>query len=306
MTSLSTSICGIDLESSVVLASGILGVTSSSLKMVAEAGAGAVTLKSCSLEPRAGHPGPCVMPFEHGLLNAVGLSNPGARETANEILEYKRRCPTPVIASVFGATVEEFGEVTEIIADARPHLIEVNVSCPNVESEFGTPFGADEEALAAVTRAVKRAAGDTPVSVKLTPNCSSIARMAVVAEQFGADAITAINSEGPGMIIDVNTRTPVLSNRAGGLSGPAILPVAVRCVYDIYQAVGIPIIGTGGVASAADAAQLILAGATAVGVGTAVYTDGLKIFGEINRAIGRYLEDDGLSSLNELRGAAHG
>ena len=299
-------LAGVDLKSPLVLASGILGVTASSLKMVADAGAGAVTLKSCSVAPRLGHPGPCVLPLEHGLLNAVGLSNPGARQTAHEIRDYISRCPTPVIASVFASTVEQFGEVTEIVGDARPHLIEVNVSCPNVESEFGTPFGADEETLAAVTRKVKRAAGDTPVSVKLTPNCPSIARMAAIAEQFGADAITAINSVGPGMIIDLNTRTPVLSNRAGGLSGPAILPVAVRCVYDIYKAVGIPIIGTGGVSSAADALQMILAGATAVAVGTAVYTRGVEVFGEINRELGRYLEEENISSLDALRGAAHG
>lgn len=301
-----TTICGVDLEYPLVLASGILGVTASSCKMVAEAGAGAVTLKSCSVAPRLGHPGPCVLPIDHGLLNAVGLSNPGARQTAHEIRDYMQRCPTPIIASVFAATVAEFGAVTEIIADVRPHLIEVNVSCPNVESEFGSPFGADEDTLAAVTGTVKRAAGDIPVSVKLTPNCRSIARMAQVAEQFGADAITAINTLGPGMFIDPNTRTPVLSNRVGGLSGPAILPIAVRCVYDIFKRVKIPIIGTGGVSSAADALQMIMAGASAVGIGTAVYTEGVEIFAGVNEGLAGFIEDKRLHSLDELRGCAHG
>ena len=303
---LAVELAGIKLASPLVLASGILGVTASSLKMVAEAGAGAVTLKSCSIGPRLGHPGPCVLPFEHGLLNAVGLSNPGAAQTAHEILDYMGSCSTPVIASVFAPTVEQFGKVTRVVADARPDLIEVNVSCPNVESEFGTPFGADEETLAAVTREVKRAAVDVPISVKLTPNCQSIARMAAIAEQFGADAITAINSVGPGMIIDLNTRMPVLSNRAGGMSGPAILPVAVRCVYDIYDAVDIPIIGTGGVSTAADALQLIMAGATAVGVGTAVYTEGIEVFEQNNSEIDSYMEEKKIHSLDDLRGCAHG
>ncbi|NLG35020.1 MAG: dihydroorotate dehydrogenase electron transfer subunit, partial [Lentisphaerae bacterium] len=187
---------------------------------------------------------------------------------------------------------------------ARPDLIEVNVSCPNVESEFGTPFAADAEALAAVTRAVKDGAGDIPVSIKLSVQCASIARMAEVCAKNGADAITAINTVGPGMWIDTGARRPVLSNQVGGVSGTAILPIAVRAVYEIRKAVDLPIIGTGGVSCADDALQLILAGADAVGVGSAVYEGGVELFEKINRGLARWMEAGGVETIGEVRGRA--
>lgn len=302
-----TSLCGLTLCSPTVLASGILGLTAFSLARVARAGAGAVTLKSCGLLPRSGHPSPSILPYPGGLLNAVGLSNPGAEQVAREIVQYRGLSSTPVIASVFGATVAEFGEVTDILAGAGPDLIEVNVSCPNVASEFGTPFGANFDSAAEVTREVKRFARGIPVSVKLTVNCPDLGRMARTCVDAGAEAITAINTIGPGMWIDIDSGVPVLSNKMGGVSGPAILPIAVRAVYEIYAAVGsrVGIIGTGGVSSAEDAVQMILAGASAVGIGTAVHHRGIDVFREINRGLQAYASEKGYASLGDIRGRAH-
>jgi dihydroorotate dehydrogenase (NAD+) catalytic subunit len=173
-----------------------------------------------------------------------------------------------------------------------------------VESEFGTPFAADPEACAAVVRAVKAAAGPVPVSIKLSVQCASIARMAEVCQKNGADAITAINTVGPGMWIDTGVGRPVLSNKVGGVSGAAILPIAVRAVYEIRRAVDLPIIGTGGVSCADDALQLIMAGADAVGIGSGVYEGGVELFGEINRGLAAWLAARGVDSLARVKGMA--
>ena len=305
MNPLAVQVAGVRLESPVVLASGILGTTAASLRRVAKAGAGAVTTKSCSLEPRKGHAAPCILPWKGGMLNAVGLSNPGAEGAVAEFAEYKRTCATPLIASIFADSPENFGKLARIIAGAQPDLIEVNVSCPNVESEFGTPFAADAAALAAVTHAVKANTSGIPVAIKLLVQCASIAKMAEVCQRSGADAITAINTVGPGMWIDTGVGRPVLSNKVGGVSGTAILPIAVRAVYEIRQAVDLPIIGTGGVSTADDALQLIVAGADAVGIGSAVYGAGIEVFGEINRGLEEFLKERGLESIEQVKGLAH-
>jgi dihydroorotate dehydrogenase (NAD+) catalytic subunit len=302
---LKVELAGVALESPLVLASGILGVTASSMALVARHGIGAVTTKSFSLEERAGHKGPTIVAFEHGYLNAVGLSNPGWEGATSEICDFRTRFETPIIASIFGRTVEEYPLIAERAALALPSLIEVNVSCPNVAAEFGAPFEADPKTLATITASVKKAAGKIPVAMKLSANFGAIGRMAKVCADHGADVITAINTVGPGMIIDLNVRRPVLSNKVGGVSGPCILPIAVRAVYEVYKAVEIPIIGTGGVASAEDALQLILAGATAVGIGSALAFDGVEHIAEINAGIGRWLVEQGVGSLAEVRGGAH-
>jgi len=303
---LRTTFAGITLETPTVLASGILGVTASTLAFAARAGAGAVTVKTCGLEPRKGHPGPSILPVRHGLLNAVGLSNPGADAVAAEITAFRERSRTPVFASVFGRTEEEFGQVAARLAMAEPDLIEVNVSCPNVESEFGQPFGADFDAVARITERVKAAADRIPVSIKLTLHCASVVHMARVCKEHGADAVTAINTVGPGMFIDVHTGRPVLSNREGGLSGGAILPLAVRTVYRIKAAVDIPVIGTGGVEDLDGALQMLQAGADVVGIGTGVYTGGPGLFGVIRSGLRAHLKEQHMNSIDELRGMAHG
>jgi dihydroorotate dehydrogenase (NAD+) catalytic subunit len=275
---------------------------------VAEAGAGAVTAKSCSLQPRAGHPNPTVLAWESGLINAVGLANPGVEVEIQELVRARallRPRGVALIASVFGDTVESFARVAARIVAVEPDLVEVNISCPNVHAEFGVPFAADPEAAADVTAAVKESvAGQAPVLVKLSPNVTDIKLIARVVEAAGADGISAINTL-TGMVIDVHARRPVLANRTGGLSGPAIRPLAVRCVYELYQAVRIPILGMGGVSNGRDAVEMIMAGATAVGLGSAVYGGGPEVFGRVCREMKALMVELGYEHVADMRGVAH-
>jgi dihydroorotate dehydrogenase (NAD+) catalytic subunit len=247
-------------------------------------------------------------------LCGIDLANPlilasGILGTEVEELARARALLKPLgvalIASIFADTVENFARVAGRVVDAGPDLLEVNISCPNVHDEFGTPFAADATAAAQATAAVKKAvAGRVPVLVKLSPSANDIAAIARAVEAAGADGITAINTL-PGMVIDVHARRPILANRTGGLSGPAIRPLAVRCVYEIYQAVDLPIIGTGGVSNGRDAVEMIMAGATAVGVGSAVYRDGPEAFRRITGEMDELLAELGYGSVAEMRGAAH-
>jgi dihydroorotate dehydrogenase (NAD+) catalytic subunit len=305
---LAASLCGVNLPNPLILASGILGTEAELLARVARCGAGAVTAKSCSLEPRAGHPNPTVLAWEHGLINAVGLANPGVEAEVEELRWTKallQPLGSALIASVFADTVDNFARVAARVAGAGPDLLEVNISCPNVHDEFGTPFAADPVAAAEVTAAVREAvAGRLPVLVKLSPNVVDLAAIARAVEAAGADGITAINTLA-GMVIDVHARRPILANCTGGLSGPAIRPLAVRCVYEIYRAVSLPIVGTGGVSSGRDAVEMILAGATAVGVGSAVYGEGPEVFARIGAEMAALMAELGYETVAEMRGAAH-
>ncbi len=305
-TMLETKLCGVRLPNPTVLASGILGTSAPLLERVARAGAGAVTAKSASLEPRVGHPNPTVIPWEAGLLNAVGLANPGAAAQTDILRDARSRLAplgVPLIASVFAGTAGEFAQVSRQLAEAAPDFVELNISCPNVGDEFGRPFAADPQAAADVTRAVK-AVANVPVIVKLSPNVADIAEVARAVEVAGADAIAAINTV-RGMAIDVRAARPVLANRFGGLSGPAIKPVAVRCVFECFAAVSIPIIGIGGVSSGLDAAEMIMAGATAVGVGSAVYREGPQAFARITHELATFMAEEGYTRVSEMRGLAH-
>ena len=295
---------GLRLRNPIVLASGILGTSASLLARAAQAGAGAVTSKSCGPRPRAGHRNPVAVDWSHGVINAIGLSNPGADEEVPLLVDAQARLASlgvPLIASIFGGTVAEYGEVARIVATAHPDVIEVNISCPNVADEFGTPFAADSRSAAEVTEAVKAVVGAIPVSVKLAPNVPAISRIAASVVEAGADAITAINTM-PGIVIDADAGRPVLSNRVGGISGPALKPIALRCVADIAHAVRVPIIGTGGVMSGRDAAEMLMAGATLVGVGTAVWYRGVTALGEIAHELTAFLERRGYDGPAAIRG----
>ena len=303
---LSCSIAGVQLKNPLILASGIIGTHASLLARAGQAGAGAVTAKSCGPAPRRGHVNPTVVDWGGGLINAVGLPNPGAEAEVRVLQEARARLAAmdvPLIASIFGGTVEEFGQVAEIVARATPDLIEVNISCPNVGSEFGEPFSSSCASAVAVTQAVK-AATDIPIAVKLAPNVPDVARIARGVVEAGADAITAINTM-PGMVIDIESGQPVLANRVGGISGPALKPIAVRCVYEIAQAVDVPIIGTGGVNTGADAIEMIMAGATAVGIGSAVYYRGVEAFAQILDEMTSWLTAHGHTCLDDIRATAH-
>jgi dihydroorotate dehydrogenase (NAD+) catalytic subunit len=304
---LSVSICGVQLRNPLVLAAGILGTTPELLLRVAQSGAGMVTTKSCGPRPRAGHPNPTVLDWGHGLINAVGLANPGVEEEVEIIAQAREmldQMGVPLVASIFAETAQGFAEVAQRVSEASPHFIELNISCPNVADDMGQPFASDAVQAALVTAAVREVTS-VPIIVKLSANVPDIATIARSVEQAGADAIAAINSLGPGMIIDVHSGKPILANKVGGVSGPAIRPIAVRCVYDIYRAVSIPIVGMGGVADGRDALEMIMAGATAVGIGSAVRYHGPEVFSAILDETKKLMAQEGYDRVAELRGVAH-
>ena len=304
MPDLSVEIAGVRFANPLVLASGIWGTTPDLLERAARAGAGAVTAKTCTPDPRSGHRNPTAVDWGHGLLNAMGLPNPGAAEEAILLAETRRRLEplgVRLIASIAAGTVEGFAEAAAAVSRAGPDLIEVNISCPNVASEHGEMFAASPAAAAEATRAAKGATA-IPCLVKLSPLVADIAAVARAVAAAGADGITAINTL-PGMLVDAESGLPVLANRTGGISGPALKPVALRCVYEVCAAVSIPVIGTGGVGSGIDAVEMISVGAAAVGVGTAVAADGA--FPRILDELGGWMSAHGYGSLADIRGRAH-
>ena len=258
---LRVSLAGLELPNPTMLASGILGFSAESLSRVAKGGAGAVVSKSVGVEPRAGYPNPTVVQAESGLINAMGLPNSGIEEFAGEIKYAKTILRIPLIVSVFGYTAEEYAAVAARAVEAGADAVELNVSCPHVQFT-GSEIGQNPRVLSQVVEKVKTAI-DKPVIVKLTPNVADIAVTAKAAVEAGADALTAVNTL-KALAIDAETQRPVLSNIKGGLSGAAIKPVALRCVYDIREELpDVPIIGCGGVGSWRDAVEFILAGASA-------------------------------------------
>jgi dihydroorotate dehydrogenase (NAD+) catalytic subunit len=249
-----------------------------------------------------------VLDWGPGLINAIGLANPGVEAEVDILRETKARLGplgVPLIASIFADTAEGFAQVAAQVSEALPDLIEVNISCPNVAAEFGRPFALDAQSAAEVTREVRQATV-LPISVKLSPNTPDLVPIAQAVVDAGADALTAINTLGPGMVIDLESGQPVLANRVGGLSGPAVRPIAVRCVYDLARSVDVPIIGTGGVTGGRDALEMIVAGATLVGVGSAVYWRGPEAFAHIGDEMREWMSAHGVRSLDEIRGRAHG
>jgi dihydroorotate dehydrogenase (NAD+) catalytic subunit len=298
---LETNLCGLKLKNPTILASGIMGSTGASLKRMAENGAGAVVTKSVGVAPREGHKNPSVIFHGGGILNAVGLSNPGYEDFQDE-METAKKGGVPVIASVFGSSAREYAEVAGAMEKAGASALELNLSCPHAEGT-GSFFGQDPEKAAEVVVAVKDAVG-VPVIPKLTANVTDIVEIAKACKEAGADAVTAINTL-KAMAIDIETRRPILANRVGGLSGSPIKPVGVRCVYEIAEAVDIPIIGCGGVSTGEDALEYLMAGASAVEIGTAVVTRGIDVFAKVAEEMEAYLRDHGLASLREIIGAAH-
>lgn len=310
MADLSVEFCGVRFQNPIVLASGVLGVTADSMAQVVRNGAGGVTSKSLWIREHKGHPNPTIITTEHFMLNAVGLPDAGPEKAREEIARYREVCQAPMIANIVGGTMEEYVEIAKEVALMKPDLVEVNISCPNVEDEFGKPMACSIVKSAEVTRLVKEAlksagAEDLPVVVKLSPNVENIVSIAESVLDAGANGVTAINTVGPGMCINIETAQPILANRVGGLSGPAIKPLAVKYVYDIYKARKCPIIGTGGITTGRDAIEIMMAGATLVGVGSAVWLRGQDVFGKIAQEMNEWCEANGVERLADLIGKAH-
>jgi dihydroorotate dehydrogenase (NAD+) catalytic subunit len=299
---LKVNLAGLELANPTMLASGILGYSAETLESMAESGAAAVVTKSVGLKSRDGYANPTIVQASCGLINAMGLPSPGVDEFVHEIRSAKDVLRVPLIVSVFGFSEEEYATVAKKAADAGADAIELNVSCPHVK-ETGSEIGQNAEVLAEVVGKVK-AAVDKPVFVKLSPNVTDIVSIAESAAKAGANALTAINTV-RAMAIDTETAMPILSNKKGGLSGPAIKPLAVRCVYDIHEGVKVPIIGCGGITNWQDAVEFILAGASAVQIGTAIALKGCSVFRAVTRGIDMYLKRKGFKSVNEIVGLSH-
>jgi dihydroorotate dehydrogenase (NAD+) catalytic subunit len=299
---LSISFAGLTLANPTILASGILGYSAESLVRVAKGGAGAVVTKSVGLEPRVGYSNPTVVQAEAGLINAMGLPNPGIDVYVQEIKFSKIILRVPLIVSVFGYSAEEYSIVAKRAVDAGADAVELNVSCPHVK-QTGAEIGQNPKLLTDVIQMVK-ASVSKPLIVKLSPNVTDITFLAHAAIEAGADALTVANTL-KAMTIDAETMMPILSNVKGGLSGPAVKPVALRCVYDIHEAYSdIPIIGCGGISDWRDAVEFFLAGASAVQIGTAVAVD-IEVFRTINKGIETYMRRKHFRSVKEIVGLAH-
>jgi dihydroorotate dehydrogenase (NAD+) catalytic subunit len=301
---LSVNIAGLQLDHPIIAACGPWSATHAEIEAVAKGGAAAVTVKTATSQPRLGHPAPNFITWDGGALNALGLPNPGITAWLGLFRDAQTQLSVwgvPTIASIYAESTEEFVDLARQVAEVEPDLLELNVSCPNLGHDPTT--GAGSAAGIAEATAAVRAAVTCRISVKLSPNLSDIAYVARLVEEAGAEAITAVNTM-PAMLIDTATGRPSLTNRTGGLSGPALKPIALRCVYEISRAVSIPVIGTGGVATALDAVEMLMAGATAVGVGTAIDRHGPRVLGRIGSELDDYLAAHGYASVEAVRGLA--
>jgi len=297
---LSTTIAGLRLANPTMLASGVLGYSAESLNRVAKAGAGAVVTKSVGNAPRMGYANPTVVAAESGLINAMGLPNPGIDVYSEEIRFSKTLLRVPLIVSVFGYTAEDYAAVATKAVLAGADAVELNVSCPHVK-QTGAEIGQSPKLLSEVVLRTKDAI-NKPLIVKLSPNVADITALAQAAVEAGADALTAVNTV-KAMAIDAETMLPILANIRGGLSGAAIKPMALRCVYDIAESFDVPIIGCGGVTDWRDAVEFFLAGASAVQVGTAV-AENPEVFNAITRGVETYLRRKNKRSVTEIVGLA--
>ena len=298
MADLSVNFCGVRFKNPVVTASGTYGFGREYGQMYDLSELGGICVKGLTCKERLGNPPPRIAETPSGILNSVGLQNPGVDRFIAEELPELRRHDVKVIANMSGNSVEEYVYMARRLSEAQVDLLEVNISCPNVKAG-GMAFGTSCDAAAQVTEAVKKNAS-VPVIVKLSPNVTSVTDIAKAVEQAGADAISLINTL-LGMRIDIHTMRPVLHNNTGGLSGPAVLPVAVRMVWQVAKAVSVPILGMGGVSTGDDAVEMILAGADLVAVGTAMFADPCAPL-RVRDGIARYLEQKGFSAVGDIKG----
>lgn len=301
MADMGVSLAGIHLKNPIVAVSGTFGFGREYDEYFDISRLGGICVKGLTLRPRDGNPPPRIAETPSGCLNSVGLQNPGVEAFLRDELPFLKSRDVVVIANISGNTVEEYAEMAKLIGDGAD-MLEVNISCPNIH-EDGLNFGATERGAASVTEAVVKNAS-VPVMVKLSPNVTDISSIAIACEESGAHALSLINTL-LGMRIDIETRRPVLRNNIGGLSGPAVLPTALRAVWQVSRSVKLPVLGMGGVSSPESAVEMMLAGASAVGVGTAMFGDPYAPV-KILHGLGQYADSHGVSSVSELTGAAEG
>ena len=298
MADLTVNIAGVEFKNPVVTASGTFGFGREYSEFYPLREIGGLSCKGITLKPRMGNPPPRIAETPSGILNAVGLQNPGVDHFIERDLPWLKEQETVVIANIAGNTPEEYAQMAEKLSESSVDMIEMNISCPNVK-HGGVQFGTSCQSVGAITREV-RAHCKKPLMVKLSPNVSDIAEIARAAEGEGADALSLINTL-TGMRIDINTRRPIIRNNTGGLSGPAVFPVAVRMVWQTADAVKIPVVGMGGISTWRDAVEMMLAGASAIQVGTALFSDPYAPL-KIKEGLNRYLDDQGIASVAELAG----
>ncbi len=301
---LKTKLFGKNLKNPLFLPSGIINDIPGH-KIAVEAGVGCLVLKSVTVEKREGNPIPRVAKYSMGFINSVGLRNPGLKEAKNQIKIFLKTHKTSVIVSVFAVKAEDFQKLTAEMVKLKPLAIELNLSCPNVGDEFGEIIANKAESAGKMTKIAKKEAGKIPIITKLSPNVDNIGEVAKACEQAGADAISAINTVSQGMIIDIYKRQPILGAKKGGVSGPGIKPIAIAKVYEIYEAVKIPILGIGGISSWQDTVEIMMAGATLVGIGSAVYLRGYEIYQEILTGLHNFMKKEKIKNIRSLVGVAH-
>ena len=299
MADLQVNLAGVTLANPLIAASGTFGFGREYGELYPLSTLGGISCKGLTLQERPGNPPPRIAETPGGMLNAVGLQNPGVESFIAHELPWLRQQGTVVIANIAGNTPEEYREMAERLSETDVDMIEMNISCPNVK-QGGVQFGTTCEGVTAVTSAVRRSC-KKPLMVKLSPNVSDIGEMAAAAEAAGADAVSLINTL-TGMRIDIRTRRPIIRNNTGGLSGPAVFPVAVRMVWQAAQRVKIPVVGLGGISTWQDAVEMLLAGAAALQIGTVLFQDPYAPV-KILEGLSRFLEEEGLSSVTELTGA---
>ena len=272
-----------------------------SMKKIFKSGAGAVTTKSIGIKPNKGYPNPCLIELKHGIINAMGLPNPGIKKYSYEIKKLKKQ-KKPVIASIYGKNTKEFLTLSKEMQKSGADALELNMSCPHAKG-YGQEIGSDPKLVKEIVSNIKKTV-NIPVFVKLSPNLTDIVKIAKAAEKAEADAIVAINTV-KAMKIDLEIKKPVLSNKIGGYSGPAVKPIGIRCVYEIFENTNLPIIGCGGITNGEDAIEYFMAGASAVQIGSAVYYRELDVFKKVTSEIKSWMKKHNYKNLDEIIGVAH-
>ena len=296
MADLKVSIAGVEFNNPLIAASGTFGFGREYSEFYPLSTLGGISCKGITLQAPPGNPSPRIAETPSGILNAVGLQNPGVDHFVKEDLPWLREQGTVIIANIAGNSYDDYCKMAEKLSDTAVDMIELNISCPNVKSG-GVQFGTSCESVGAITKAVRKYC-KKPLIIKLSPNVTDIVSIAQAAEAEGADAISMINTL-TGMRIDINTGRPIIRNNTGGLSGPAVFPVAVRMVYQVAQAVSIPIIGMGGISTWQDAAEMLIAGAAALQIGTILFKDPYAPV-KINKGLNEFLDSKGMKSVTEL------